>query len=491
MPSSPWLLWPHHIQRFWRKMKAKVLSPATTFLKMYRLREAQSFKDTSIVSVELSLKQCKSTQLLTTLSKGRSDTTSYQHYEPTDGECISVESVPGSKTYASFGDDGTTASVSAYGEIIQISKYLGLGDSGIFSVDPDELEEPFLVSSRAAELHDKAQALGSGFGLSMRRIESLSPPKMEFLQARWPRLTYNVPQVNITVQLLVHNGTVIQQYTIDNTRDEDLEMVFDTGVLLREQEFASLSHKFNMSGSLDDAYDKSHGPNGYGLLVVHKLDDSQIPTEYPADSHMAKQNETSIARTSDQAEQPVLKTSEGDQQLKDTAPASYEIGHHPEAICVVMGLFVDGVSTKLVSSPGNLHVQLVSKQSKTRLTAAYKAIAVLSKPVRWQALMIPATDVDIQRILTPYQHSTVRTLCPFPHDGKLNFMVQRNLEHILSVCSIPIKNEAGRDTVADSTTSTDEPSIALTCGDIAGHRVNISGSLYDLLIHLKRIGVNI
>jgi hypothetical protein len=45
-----------------------------------------------------------------------------------------------------------------------------------------------------------------------------------------------------------------------------------------------------------------------------------------------------------------------------------------------------------------------------------------------------------------------------PH---LEFMIRRNLEHILSVCSIPIPDKG----------------IALTCGDMSGHRLVTSATL--------------
>lgn len=52
-------------------------------------------------------------------------------------------------------------------------------------------------------------------------------------------------------------------------------------------------------------------------------------------------------------------------------------------------------------------------------------------------------------------------------DPHLNFVFRRNLEHILSVCSIPI-DESSNDGIYP---------IALTCGDLAGHRVATAASL--------------
>jgi hypothetical protein len=53
----------------------------------------------------------------------------------------------------------------------------------------------------------------------------------------------------------------------------------------------------------------------------------------------------------------------------------------------------------------------------------------------------------------------------FAQENGLDFAFRRNLEHILSVCSIPVAGPQGN------------PSIAITCGDIAGHRVDSRASL--------------
>lgn len=60
----------------------------------------------------------------------------------------------------------------------------------------------------------------------------------------------------------------------------------------------------------------------------------------------------------------------------------------------------------------------------------------------------------------------------FSPSPSLDFAFRRNLNHILYVCCIPIS--AGCDV---GNTSEDPPAIAITCGDIAGHRVGPRASL--------------
>lgn len=63
--------------------------------------------------------------------------------------------------------------------------------------------------------------------------------------------------------------------------------------------------------------------------------------------------------------------------------------------------------------------------------------------------------------LRAFSEDTAFSRIPFSRDRHLDFIFRRNLEHILSVCSIPIG----------------DGKIAITCGDISGHRVGPRASL--------------
>jgi hypothetical protein len=66
-------------------------------------------------------------------------------------------------TYLSFGDEGTTASVTELGQLMQMSRYLGPGRSSIFVVDCQDIWEPYLVDGRARQLQEKTRDC-IGFG---------------------------------------------------------------------------------------------------------------------------------------------------------------------------------------------------------------------------------------------------------------------------------------------------------------------------------------
>ncbi|KAJ0339954.1 hypothetical protein KNSL1_011791 [Colletotrichum chrysophilum] len=67
------------------------------------------------------------------------------------------------------------------------------------------------------------------------------------------------------------------------------------------------------------------------------------------------------------------------------------------------------------------------------------------------------------RLLTKWKSASV----PLSKSADLDFCLRRNLEHILSVCSIPVPKSSG-DKISP---------VALTCGDAESHRVSTAASL--------------
>lgn len=51
-------------------------------------------------------------------------------------------SPPNKEQHASFGDGGTTASATCNGDLIQMTRFLGLGSSGLFTIDQGTTDEP-------------------------------------------------------------------------------------------------------------------------------------------------------------------------------------------------------------------------------------------------------------------------------------------------------------------------------------------------------------
>lgn len=75
-------------------------------------------------------------------------------FVPDDKYCGIWHGSPNKERHASFGDDGTTAIASCLGDLIQMSQYLGVGQSGVFTLDQTSTDEPgvlVLVSTGGAK----------------------------------------------------------------------------------------------------------------------------------------------------------------------------------------------------------------------------------------------------------------------------------------------------------------------------------------------------
>ncbi|KAL1638691.1 hypothetical protein SLS58_008723 [Diplodia intermedia] len=140
------------------------------------------------------------------------------------GEKSDIGKPHGQQASSSFGDEeGTTASVNMYGDILQISRFLGGGPTDHFCVDPGDNEyhwpkhRPFLVEERAEWLWDLAKTPAEGVGLRLERpseqptrIEQ-DPPGLAYIDYRWPRFTYSTANFDVVRQYFSKRGAIIQQ----------------------------------------------------------------------------------------------------------------------------------------------------------------------------------------------------------------------------------------------------------------------------------------
>jgi hypothetical protein len=147
-------------------------------------------------------------QGLPTLKKG-------EIHKPLEKECSTWNVLPNRQTYASFGDQGLTASVNDYGDIIQFGRYLGAGDSGMFSADHKSVEEPYLVKERAETLQSLCKDRGTiSYGMIFSDTLDLKRPSMKYVHDRWPRYEYQTAKAEIAIQWMVHEKTVVQQCVV-------------------------------------------------------------------------------------------------------------------------------------------------------------------------------------------------------------------------------------------------------------------------------------
>lgn len=325
-------------------------------------------------------------------------------------------------TYASFGDGGTTASVNGYGTIMRLNRYLGgeNSPSKMFGLEFFDGGHPYFVRYRADVFQEQLLNPNSGFGLQIMGIDSLQPtiPNLEFLHDRWPQLTYSVKGFNVRVQLFCQKGTVIQHFTVTNTLDsaENLDLTLALDFLIHDLDY--------MNFPVEEATKEyEHGPHGHSVIVLDKT------TE--------RKNEDGTL----------------------------------EQVGVLVGLFRNGESEKyLFSSTQDISTRRRVKKCSLQgsetleLTAAFR-LQYLKRSSVWKDFIMPISDMDVSEIVQKPVLALDRW--PFPGNHDLSWHLRRNLEHILSVCSIPLEDERDHSVTP----------IALTCGDFGDHLVSVSGSL--------------
>jgi hypothetical protein len=93
-------------------------------------------------------------------------------------------------TYASFGNNGITVSVNAYGHIMQMSRYLGFGCSGFLCVD-SQYNPPYWVQSRMRDILASSRMPDQGLRLDIMDWSGIDILSSGFMYDRWPRYVIN------------------------------------------------------------------------------------------------------------------------------------------------------------------------------------------------------------------------------------------------------------------------------------------------------------
>lgn len=301
---------------------------------------------------------------------------------------------------------------------------------------------------------------------------------------------------------MVHDGVVLQQFVVDNSKGKDpFEFVcgFVSGHKIQDLDFVDHPNPFN---GTDENYWHTSGPHGYGLVSLN----------------------------------PVDKTNEGTKTFKDM----------PHSVASVITVFVDGRAVKMDAGRTSHHSdwRKVGAGETFQLVVAYKLISISNlADMSWKDFIISAEAADInhllneeakrfnngsaiwnlgltlvdtkgvEMILTAGSESSGTTGTTaqghqlkwhgsiIPPNGipegpgadlkpYLEYLAWRHLEFILSACAVPFcvgKDVLGREFVypfqnkenggrKEEPKYQDLPFVALTCGDISGHRIVTSTS---------------
>lgn len=338
------------------------------------------------------------------------------------------------KTYYSFGDDGVTATIGASGRLLQMTRHFP-GQKVGFCVDHQDMEQPFFVTDRISTLLSWATDPFPDRGIDPTIDSSTSrsweePPVAEYVNNRWPVFTRTRDDgAEVKIQYLASAGTIFQTYEFDYTdKSEGMglpSLSVPSDLLIKDLDFINSDNEFNHAKPNDKSYTSS--AKGECIIREHEID-------------AEKEKNTTVALfISSFDKKKCLKFGEDENNR-------YKIEWDDEA------------STNPKSR----------KKLTVTLTYTLERISQRSRP--------PTPRVTFDKVSNArYQFSPVHSDSPMPtnnlpkmtNNEHLDYFLRRNVEHILSVCSIPVTgNEDG-----------EIPAIALTCGDLDGHRVATAASL--------------
>lgn len=452
-------------------------------------------------------------------------------------------------TYASFGDDGLTVSINAYGHIMQMSRYLSFGHSGFLCVD-SQYPPPYYVQDRMEKLLESSRDPRRGIRLDIVDWDSFPSFSFGFMYDRWPRYVLNqtgsskselnsavspvksswspiespviqTPGYSLSIQYYCSEKTVIQKYQI---------FVGDSGISHDKINWGNLSLNPQVcirTLHFIDELDFDDDEDGADI-VTRVLSDSSIMLVRPIPEvhfleertkQQLKEGDSIKTGKSDESpmnpvDQPIaaaliispfindqpativdgnyikLDRIEGEAQIVITIAYTIKMLYsNCEELFKIRELAMDGDSdseatsvsaarTTQESAPGSDTTSELGSDISAASANSCKT-GTANEPIEITNQKRALADAWAAEVLNAMQEmgkvfrkeTTFRRICFSPIKNR-DYAFRRNLEHILSVCSIPIAVEQNK-----NTPSPQEPAIAITCGDISGHRIGPRASL--------------
>ncbi|PTB66519.1 hypothetical protein BBK36DRAFT_1118914, partial [Trichoderma citrinoviride] len=370
-------------------------------------------------------------------------------------------------TYSSFGENGLTATANAYGHLLQITQYHEDVPSGFVSVDLETTEEPYFVAKRAHNL--QRQSLDPSKGIRLLFEESNDKtPRPDVWETDPPTLRMTPPpsprkappkgggrQVRVMVP-----DTEARQASTPPPRIYSFKhrpgapslsrvprIIINADLLLRNLDF-STRDTLNARNLEDPSYTIYIPTRGHCVVRVHKRGIKGEDESDVQDSEGMNDDRDSIALfitpfINGIRQQPT--DEDGNLPRIDDAPQTRKDGN-----------FYVTADQRVRNSNSN--------KETLEITLAYTLQLFPSEQL--ETSTSPVSEADLEEAK---QRINTESLTPISisADRHLDFILHRNLEHILSVCSIPVNIGSG-----------ETPAIALTCGDVSGHRVTRKASFH-------------
>uniref|UniRef100_A0A4E9E822 Mg2+ transporter zinc transport protein n=1 Tax=Gibberella zeae TaxID=5518 RepID=A0A4E9E822_GIBZA len=339
---------------------------------------------------------------------------------------------PNSNCTYSFGDNGTTATVGPSGRLLRISQHFR-GEKVGYCVDHQSIPQPYEVIDRINTFLSSADDPDHniGFYLDPEWLgDGVGKPSTTFIDDRWPVFTINTDKANVEIQYSISNGVV---YQIFHFAYDQPPMGLRTDLLIRQLEFADRDNAFNKAEPKDDGYNTELSSDGHHIRRWHGMEEDDKQVVLFISAYMGSP----------------LAFTEGAQNGGENEEQVYYM------------VWPENITT------GSVEITFVYSLKSINDKSIKSPLGTVLAPVLRDPSRIHISGDD-----------------NFTESPRLNEILKRNLEHILSVCSIPVYTDTNDD---------NKPAIALTCGDIDNHRVATAASFYCfqlLLLALKHFEIS-
>lgn len=306
---------------------------------------------------------------------------------------------------------------------MQISRYFNDEPSGFLCVCSKGTYEALFVHWRMQDLELQTLDPDKGFRLQLENeTRGDGMPGMSFVHDRWPRFSSDKTNFSLDVEYLVYDETVYQTYTVKG--------------------FEGL------------------GTSRMPRMTV-KLDAEFQDVDFVSDPIKPWVNEGFQSSRNCLALTSILQEEESDKRA-----------------VLYLSPFINGRAQEIRRTDNTIEIMPdprawsgTSASGQLQVTIAYtlKLVSSVGEDSGEEEWLSPVSEDNLSAAREIAERRfEAPALADNPH---LNFVLRRNLEHILSVCSIPV------DWAKDEKDQQGERPIALTCGDIAGHRVTTAASL--------------
>ncbi|KAL8651582.1 MAG: hypothetical protein Q9226_004643 [Calogaya cf. arnoldii] len=146
-------------------------------------------------------------------------------FEIPNGSTSSLDPPSKTKSTYPFGLNGILAWTTPAGELLQVASCI---DNHLVGVDYKRSIDRGCDYSDRGKILERAldSPQGSGFGIGLSLGMSLEPIERSWLHNRWPRFTFSYNGLEIVLQYIIDDQSIIQEYHIRNNGQEEVPLPY-------------------------------------------------------------------------------------------------------------------------------------------------------------------------------------------------------------------------------------------------------------------------